>query len=111
MSSLYSKYIKEREDKRIVELAHGFATYKFFDNGECYLQDIYVLPDFRQTGLAKEMADEVVRRAKEHSCHTLIGSVCIDDVHATRNMQVFLTYGMKLHKIIGTLVFLKKDLV
>lgn len=110
MNSLYAMYIKEREDKDIIESDKGFATYKIFDNGECYLQDIFVLPNFRKDGLATQMANEVVDIAKEHGCHTLIGSVCTDTNYSTRNLQVFLAYGMQVHKIIGNLIFLKKDI-
>lgn len=108
--SLYADYIKEREDKDIVENDNGFATFKIFDNGECYLQDIYVVPAQRKSGLATEMADKVVSIAKENGCKTLIGSVCSDDKHATRNMKVFLTYGMQIHKVIGNMIFLNKDI-
>jgi GNAT superfamily N-acetyltransferase len=108
--SLFSDYINEREGKQILESDKGFATYKIFDNGECYLQDIYVIPDERKSGLATEMADKVVEIAQEHGCKTLIGSVCIDDLNCTRNMKVFLAYGMQMHKIIGTMIFLKKDI-
>jgi ribosomal protein S18 acetylase RimI-like enzyme len=108
--SLFADYIAEREDKSIIESDDGFATYKIFDNGECYLQDIYVVPSQRKSGLATIMTDRVVEIAKEHGCKTLIGSVCVDDQNCTRNMKVFLAYGMQIHKIIGTVIFLKKDI-
>lgn len=110
MSSLYAQYIKEREEKDIIESDEGFATYKIFDNGECYLQDIYVIPAMRKSGLATEMADKVVAIAKEKGCHTLIGSVCLDTNNTTRNMKVFLAYGMQIHKVIGSLIFLTKKI-
>lgn len=110
MESLYAQYIKEREDKQIIESHEGFATYKIFNNGECYLQDLYVIPEKRKSGLAKEMTDAVVKIAQEQGCHTLIGSVCSEDKFCTRNMKVFLAYGMQLHKIIGNMIFLNKDI-
>lgn len=110
MKSLYAQYIFERENKEIVESDKGFATYKIFDNGECYLQDLYVVPEYRKSGLATEMTDEIVLRAKEKACTLLIGSVCVDDINATRNMKVFLSYGMQIYKSMGTMIFLKKDI-
>lgn len=110
MASLYAQYIKERDDKDIVEYDNGFATYKIYDNGECYLEDIYVTPDQRKTGLAVKLTDEVVQIAKEKNCKLLVGSVCVDDKNATKNMKIFLTYGMQIYKNMGTLIFLKKDI-
>lgn len=110
MSSVYAKYLKEREDKDIIESEKGFATYKIFDNGECYLQDIYVIPDERKSGLATEMTDKVVEIAKERKCNLLLGSVCTNDKYATRNMKVFLAYGMEIYNNVGTMIFLKKDI-
>lgn len=108
--SLYAEYIKEREDKEIIESDKGFATFKTFDNGECYLQDLYVIPTERKTGLATEMTDTIVKIAKERGCNTLIGSVCVEDQSATRNMKVFLAYGMQIYKNAGMMIFLKKDI-
>jgi GNAT superfamily N-acetyltransferase len=108
--SLYADYLKEREDKDIIESDKGFATFKTFDNGECYLQDIYVIPSERKSGLATEMTNKIVAIAKERGCSLLVGSVCVDDKNATRNMKVFLAYGMEIYRNVGTMVFLKKDI-
>jgi GNAT superfamily N-acetyltransferase len=108
--SLYKEYLKEREDKDIVESEKGFATFKTFENGECYLQDIYVVPSERKNGVATEMANKVVEIAKERQCTLLVGSVCTEDQNATRNMKVFLAYGMEIYKNVGTMIFLKKKI-
>lgn len=108
--SLYAEYIQEREEKEIIESDKGFATFKTFDNGECYLQDLYVIPSERQTGLATQMTDKIVDIARERGCKLLVGSVCVDDKYATRNMKVFLSYGMQIYKNTGSMIFLKKDI-
>lgn len=110
MSSLYAQYIRERENKDIIESDKGFATFKTFHNGECYLQDLYVVPSERKTGLATEMANKIVEIAKERGCNTLIGSVSTEDQHATKNLKIFLNYGMEIYKIVGTMIFLKKNI-
>lgn len=107
--SLYKEYIFEREQKEIIEGESGFATFKIFDK-ECYLQDIYVKPELRQTKLASKMADEVCNIARNRGCSFLIGSVSIDDANATRNMKVFLNYNMELYKIAGSMIFLRKNI-
>ena len=110
MASLYAQYIKERENKDIIETDKGFATFQFLTNNQCYLQDIFVLPEYRKSGLCFEMADKVTQRAKEKNCHTLIGSVCTDDQNATRNIKVLLAYGMYFDKVIGNMMFFKKSI-
>ena len=108
--SLYADYIKEREDKEIIETDKGFATFTCFENKECYIQDIYVVPEYRKSGYATEMTDKVVEMAKEKGCNTLVGSVCTEDKNATRNMKVFLAYGMQIYKTAGIMIFLKKKI-
>lgn len=108
--SLYQDYIKEREDKDIVESDKGFATFSIYPNKECYLQDIYVIPEHRKSGYATEMTDQVVAIAREKGCNTLVGSVCTEDKNATRNMKIFLAYGMQIYKTAGIMIFLHKNI-
>lgn len=110
MKSLYGMYLEEREDKQIVETDKGFATYMLLPNKECYLQDLYVKPEYRKSGYATEMADTIVEIAKENGCKTLIGSVCSSDKNATRNMKVLLAYGMQIYKTTDIMIFLKKKI-
>lgn len=110
MKSLYGMYIAEREGKEIIESEKGFATYKIFNNGECYLQDLYVVPEFRKAHIATEMTDQVVAIARERGCNRLVGSVCFDAANPTANMNVFLKYGMQLASIHGNMIFLSKDI-
>lgn len=111
MSSLYAQYIKEREGKEILETDKGFATFTVLNNGECYIQDIYVLPDHRQTGAASEMAARITEIAKSRDCHTLVGSVCVSTNNPTTSLKVLLAYGFKLHSVQNNnMIFLTKDL-
>lgn len=109
--TLYAQYIKEREQKDIIETDKGFATYKVYPNGECYLQDIYVIPEARRSRVAYDLADQVVEIAKEKKCHTLVGSVCTDAINPTASMKFVLNYnGMKFHSVKGNMIFFTKDL-
>ncbi len=110
MKSLYGMYIAEREGRDIVESDKGFAIYQILGEGKCYLQEVYVLPNYRRQGLSKYMTDEVVEIAKNKECHTLLVSVCTNDKNVTTNIKVWLNYGFKIDKLIGTLIFLKKDI-
>ena len=108
--SLYGDYIKEREGRDIVESEKGFATYQIFKDGQCYLQDLYVAPEHRESHVATEMANTVSQIAKEAGCTRLVGSVWMGDKNASKNMSIFLKYGMRLHSVKDQVVYLITDL-
>ena len=108
--SLYGSYIKEREDKEIIEDSRGFATYQFLDYDRCYIESIYVQPDFRNTNLASEMADKIAIIAKERGCTKLVGSVSPTANGATASLKVLLAYGFQLESSSNNLIVFVKDL-
>ena len=108
--SLFADYIKERENKNIIESDNGFATYSIYDNGECYVQDIFVRSDMRGSKLAASMTNQIAEIARNSDCHTLIGSADINDKNCSKNIKSMIEYGMIVYKTVGTIIFLKKDL-
>lgn len=92
---MYRDYLKERLGDELVEREEGFASYRYIDNGSSvYIVDLYVRPDFRKTKIASQMADEIVRIAKEKGCKTLVGTVSSSAKNATDSIKVLLGYGM-----------------
>lgn len=108
--STFGDYIKERQGKEIIEDDRGFATFQFLDDARCYIEDIYVRPDFRKRGVAKDMADKVAERAKSVGCKTLWGSVVPTAKGSTDSIKVLLAYGMSLDSSAVNLILFKKDL-
>lgn len=107
--SLYAEYIKERLDLEIIELEHGYATYKFIPEG-CYIEDIYVRPDFRRTHLATELADQIASIAKARGCTKLFGTVAPNTRGATSSLKTLLGYGMTLLNSSPQLIVFSKDI-
>ena len=115
--SLYGHYIKEREAFEMVysykskqdSNPTGFATYKITGN-ECYIRDIYVDPLFRQSGAAKQMADQIADIAKHEGCMYLIGSVSPSAYNSHDSMIVLLHYGFKLLRCEFNLIYFVKEL-
>lgn len=107
--SLFSEYVKERGGKEIVESDKGFATYYYIENG-CYIEDIYVQPEFRKSGEASRLADQISEIAKSNGCKILYGTVCPQANGSTSSLKVLLAYGFSLDSSINNLVILKKDL-
>lgn len=109
--SLWSEYREERGEAFFIEEENGFASYSIEANGEeCYLQDIYVRPAFRKTGLATELADKVCSIGKEKGCKVLTGSVVVGSKDDTVSMKVFLAYGMKLLLVRDNIIYVYKEL-
>lgn len=92
--SLYAEYVKEREGFETVEAVQGFATYKIFDK-ECYIRDLYVIPQYRKTQLASSIANIIAAIAKTKGCTILTGSVAKLDPNKEQNIEVLKRYGMK----------------
>lgn len=107
--SLYASYISEREIGNVLETDRGFATY-FINGQECYIRDIYVLPDFRQTNEAAKMADKISTIAKERGCSHLLGTVVPQANNSTTSIKVLLSYGFKLLRSETSMIYFIKEL-
>lgn len=94
--SLYAEYIKERENFEIIEDERGFATFKTFENGECYIRDIFVRKEYRKSNIASMYADQITEIAKRRGCTYLTGTVSPKANGSTISMAVLLGYGFKL---------------
>jgi hypothetical protein len=109
MSSLYAQYIKERENFEIVESEKGFTTYQIYENGECYIRDIFVAPEFRNTKISFEMEKQINDIAKLNNCNFLIGSICLDAKNPSKSLQILLNDQWQVYKTIGNMIFVKKE--
>ena len=107
--SLYGDYIKERENKSIVESDVGFATYSVAKDG-IYIEDIYVRPEYRKGHIAADMADQIAVIAREKGLHKLYGSVCPSANGSTASLKVLLAYGFKLNSSTNNFIMLEKEI-
>lgn len=108
--SLFRDYILERGGKEIIESEKGFATYYYINDG-CYIEEIFVKPEFRKSGEASKLANEISEIAKSKGCSNLYGTVCPSANGSTNSLKVLLAYGFKLDSSINNLIVMKKELV
>lgn len=109
--SHYADYLKEKTDDKIIESETGFASYRYLNDGKTvYIIDIYVIPLFRKSGAASDMADIIVTEAKERGCTELLGTVMPSNKNSTDSLKVLLGYGMKLQSISGEFIIFRKDI-
>lgn len=109
MPSLYAKYLKEREGKETYEIEEGFITY-VIENDECYIETIYVMPDFRRLDIGTRLADHVTKIAKKAGCTYLSGTVDPTTDGATDSMKALIYYGFRLHSLKDKTIILIKML-
>lgn len=107
--SHFSNYTNERGIKQIIESEKGFVTY-FFVNDGVYIEDLYIAPEYRKSGCAAEMGDQVAAIAKEKGYYKMYGSVVPSAAGSTDSLRVLLAYGMKLDSAGPNAVILAKDL-
>jgi GNAT superfamily N-acetyltransferase len=109
MTSLYAMYLLEREGKYTVESDRGFLTYSFFED-KCYLENLFVHPDYRNTHEASKMADKVAEIAKTKGCKKLIGSVVPSTRNSDDSIKVLQAYGFKLDSSTNNYIIFTKDI-
>jgi ribosomal protein S18 acetylase RimI-like enzyme len=105
----WSMYFKEREGFETIENEIGLAAYRI--NGEeCYIKEIYVLPEFRKSHAGSGLADSIVKIAKDKGCRMLTGSVVPSTVGASVSMMAMLKYGFKIHSAQNDFIVMSKEI-
>jgi len=104
----YAAYLKERENVDVIKHEHGFALIKPLNNA-LYIQDIYVMPEYRQKGAAKSMLHWVEGLAKEKGYGHVLGSCDPVAKGATVSMKAMLACGFELQACDGGLIYLIKS--
>ncbi len=102
-------YLKERENKRVLETSDAFCVYQEYEEF-IYIVDIYVRPEKRKSGIASELADQVCEIAKKKGFKFIVGSVDVSALGATESLKVLLAYGMRVDSILNNVIYFKKDI-
>lgn len=108
---MFDSYAKEKGfGPRLYHLPEvGFATYHL--NGEeCYIDEIYVIPEKRKSNEASKMADAIKEIAKANGAKMLSGSVCLKANGKEASMKILLAYGMSPVATNGDLVYFAKEI-
>lgn len=108
--SLYADYLRERTDDQIIETELGFVTYRFLNEKQAYIIDIYVVPEHRKLGAASGMADMVVEIAKRRGCTELIGTVVASAKGSDISLKVLQGYGMTLKSHSDSCIIMGKEI-
>lgn len=108
MQSMYAQYLEERENKFTYENKKGFITY-CFSGEECFIETVYIVPAFRRSKAATNMANIVSESAKASGCKFLTCTVDPAANGSTESLKVILANEFLLLGINpdGAIVFKK----
>jgi ribosomal protein S18 acetylase RimI-like enzyme len=106
---LYQQYVEEREQAHFIECEHGFAIYKIYPD-HVYLQDIYVEPEFRQSGIGVRLMDSIILIARKMGMTKLVGSVVPSTPLGNQTLGILLKLNFKLLKSSDDIIYLVKEI-
>jgi hypothetical protein len=109
--SMFEEYAEEKGfGPRVLHVPGvGFATYQLIP-GECYIDEIYVVPAKRKSQEGSRMADAIVKIAKEKGISLLTGSVCLKANGKEKSMKALLGYGLSPAATNGDMVYFAKEI-
>lgn len=107
---MYAAYIKERENKEMLQFDCGFITYKIYpENKECFLADMYIDPKHRGTNAVAVFVNDLARVAKESGCDHISATVCVDS-GASRVLKAAFKLDFKIKNAQNNIIVIVKDL-
>lgn len=110
LPNLYIDYLKERQNAEVLEHEHGLFVYTFLGDGKLYLQDMYVEPEHRRTGVSHILFARLLKIAKEKEITTIIGSTDIQANNAEAGLLAALSVGFKITGIDKNMIWYSKEI-
>jgi GNAT superfamily N-acetyltransferase len=94
---IYFEYIKEKLGREVVldSSQNGFIVYTLID-GTLFIHDIYVRPEFRRQGVAKEMCDKVASLALDRGAKRIIAQCAVRSNGCNDSLMFCLHQGMQI---------------
>ncbi len=108
--SAYADYLKERTDDQIIETEGCFVTYRYLNEMQVYIVDVYVAPELREKGIGAKLGDSVAAIAKQRGCTEMLGTVSLDTKGSKRSIQFLWAYGMELQSANNNVLIFRKAL-
>jgi Acetyltransferase (GNAT) family len=106
---MYAEYVKERLGKDCFWTEKGFATFSFTEDA-VYIEDLFVLPEFRKSSEASNIADNIAEIAKARGYKKMLGSVIPSANGSTVSMKVLLAYGFEIDSSSNNFILLRKEI-
>lgn len=109
--SFYADYLRESKLQEIIENEKGFVVFRLLPGTQlCYIETIYVAPQFRKQGVTKELESAVIEWARQYGCTGLMGSVNVKLSTPERSLMELLRAGYKLSHSNEEMIYFVKDI-
>lgn len=105
---MFADYFKEMGSE-VLETPYGWANY-IFDEDSCYIENMYISPDFRRLKKGSELADKIAAIAKERGSKYLLTTTNTNKPSIERSIQAIIGYGFKFLKSSESAIFYYKEL-
>lgn len=102
MTSLYAKYIKEREGSDILENKYGFISYKITKTSVgniMFVEDLFILPEYRRLREGSSLCNTLIDLAKKENCKQILSGADPNTNGVTDAVKFQLKMGMKILNI------------
>jgi GNAT superfamily N-acetyltransferase len=109
MDDIYLKYRKEREGIEYILVEGAFATFKPLKE-HLYLEDLYCIPELRDSGIIHDLVNKVEDIAKKAGYKKILGSVDVSTKNAEANLVSCIKHGYKILKLDNSLIWLEKEI-
>lgn len=110
MSSMYANYIRERSNDIVLETSEGFAQYRYLNEKQVFIVDLYIVPEARRMRCATALVNDIVDRSKMSGHTELLANVWVNAKNSQESLMACLAYGFKMVKAEGDLILLRKDI-
>lgn len=95
----------------VIENEHGWLNYFINNDGNCYLENMYIFPESRKRQKGTSLLSNLEIQAQEiHGCKMLYTSINRHIPQADINLQIALKRGFKFHSSNNDAIILKKEL-
>lgn len=119
---MYKDYLSEEDGLKVLESSHGFCAYKLRGE-ECLIAQLYVIPESRKQGKARDLVDAVVSLVKNAGCKYISANIFQDFTGCkseeevmsmmkknTEKLRIFIKYGFLVTRILPSQIILTKEI-
>jgi GNAT superfamily N-acetyltransferase len=105
----YAKYLKELKNFEMYEDEKGFITFGLMGDG-LYVEDVYVLPEFRQQHVGSDYVRLIEEKAKEIGLKCVYTSLVPSLKNSHERLIIITSYGFKLCKADNDFIWFIKEI-
>lgn len=109
MSSLYAKYVAEREGLQAIEDDLYFLTYEMKDSW-LLVHDFYIVPEYRGGVIAKAVLQDLKRMAMEYKKTSIRATVETSLPDASTLVMLYIRNGFKIINADNGLILIEMEI-